>query len=300
MVENLKAYSIENPSVYFLSYFFKLFKGIARKHKPVLESELPVFQSEMEIKRKDRKRWCDFFKIRKSSYPPLSYHIPISSQAIIEYTKRLNISYKNILFACSDVEILSNEIDEQDSTPVKLKYSYAGAESVNDFSSLARFNSCVLTKNDSRLFCQTDYVYVKNAKANSSLNDSTAQTIQSMRSRESTLSIKNHSLGNFYVWKGMGVHFGAISGDFNLTHIFDTTAKIIGKAKAFIQGLCTLNIVISLFWNHYSHNISNVKIFYAKPVYHDQLVHLLCDGENFELVDADNELLAFGTIKLRS
>ena len=149
------------------------------------------------------------------------------------------------------------------------------------------------------LWRQTDYFYIRHSSASGTLNPHHMRAVKHMRKRSQQLDMASHLIGDFYVWQKMGVDFGLLSGDLNIAHIFDTTASIFSGGKAFIQGLCTLNIVISMLWKKYGTALSSLNVNYARPVYRGQHIFLLCHANQLEVISAQGQLLAFGTFTLR-
>lgn len=295
MEETLHTYDINNPASYFAHYLCDLAKGIIRKHKPNLDTRLPRLESRMDLNSDSEKKWCALFDIDPRLAAPLTRYIPTSSQAIIEYVKRLNVSYKNLVFAASRIDFLQHDIASSTDSDIHLRYRYHGSEALNRTSSVARFSTEVVSDPLCPMIRQTDYFYLRHATCNTPINDSAIRTIRSMPRKRQHLC-EQECIGEFYIWKRMGLDFGKLSGDLNLTHILDSTARITNKSRGFIQGLCTLNIIIGLLWQQYPQGLGSLNIYFSRPVLHEQRVYLLCDGNAFELIGEEGQMLAFGEI----
>ncbi len=295
MEDAFHAYDIDNSISYFARYLSSLTLGIVRKHKPDLDTRLPQFESQVTLNENTDRKWCSLFDTDPELNAPFTRYIPTSSQAIIEYVKRLNIRYQNLVFAASHIDFLTNDKGSRAENDIHLRYRYCGAESVNRASSVACFSTEVTGLHSRPLVRQTDYFYLRKSPCNTPIENATVRQIRSMPRKRRRLS-KQDLIGEFFIWKRMGLDFGKLSGDLNLLHILDSTARFTNKSRGFVQGLCTLNIIIGLMWQRYPQGLASLSIFYSRPVLHDQNVFLLCDGRTFELIDEKDQLVAFGEI----
>lgn len=96
----------------------------------------------------------------------------------------------------------------------------------------------------------------------------------------------------------LGKRYGLLSGDLNPIHTNPYIAKLIKADGAFIQGLCTLNLLVSVFRQHFSLPFEKINMTFCSKVYENQEVYLLTHQADFELVDSHDQLLVYGKLKL--
>ena len=295
--ERFRHVKIRYQTIYFMIYLYRLLMGIIRKHQPNLDQDLSELRTLEIISADYQNKWRHFFSGKKSKSGkklPLSFYIPISSQAIVEYVKRLNIGYKNLMFASSRLVFHREIHTQQEKVAFDFNYRYLGSESISKQASISKYSTLV-SHHGVGIIEQTDYFYVGNSEAKKKLHDPTIDTIKRMSRTKRRLDKETDQIGKFYIAQDLGVKFGLLSGDLNIAHIFDYTAKLLGQKKAYIQGLCTMNIIIQLLGDSLPSRLKDMQVFYAKPVYCGQWVYLLANEKSFELIDEKGRVLAFGS-----
>jgi acyl dehydratase len=100
-------------------------------------------------------------------------------------------------------------------------------------------------------------------------------------------------VGSIRLAADMGKQFGSVSGDFNPVHTTRLAARLFGVKKPFLQGLGVRNAVIRQLAIH-GRPLTRFNISFASPAYLGQVLRLVMVGDEFEVVDERNVVVAFG------
>ena len=71
-------------------------------------------------------------------------------------------------------------------------------------------------------------------------------------------------VGEFKIEPTLGYTYTGLSGDYNILHINNSVAKMVGHKSAFLQGMATANILINTIFKKF--DIENIDIAFVKPV----------------------------------
>ncbi len=134
--------------------------------------------------------------------------------------------------------------------------------------------------------------YVEALRAAKRYGHTDAAEFHGLAGREARLSVPDHRI-TIEVPEDMGFRYGKVSGDLNLIHTTHLAAKLFGHPRPFVQGLCTANYVLRHLTQAYGPP-QGLRITFAKRVFVGQTVELRCNEKEFEVTDAQGELLAFG------
>ncbi len=103
----------------------------------------------------------------------------------------------------------------------------------------------------------------------------------------------------YYCPKNLWWVFGSVSGGTTLTHGFWLVSKLIRKEEPFMQGMCSGNIVLKFLSQHLGEDLEKFTVFFNNKLFFPQTVELRYDDEHFELYDENNNMVTFGTRKVR-
>lgn len=90
----------------------------------------------------------------------------------------------------------------------------------------------------------------------------------------------------------MGIDYGFVSGDLNMVHTTNLFAKLFGFKRAFIQGLCCANIVLSQL--PATKKMSKLNINFNKPIYTQSQIRIEYADTRFLVVNDEGTVLAHG------
>lgn len=91
----------------------------------------------------------------------------------------------------------------------------------------------------------------------------------------------------------LGRRYGRVSGDFNPVHTGSLLARLFGVRRPFLQGLGLRNAVVREL-TAWGLPLDQLQISFASPAYLGQTLHLVVQGQRFELVDEAGRVVAFG------
>ena len=79
----------------------------------------------------------------------------------------------------------------------------------------------------------------------------------------------------------------------NVVHVFKSVARMLGYKDACVQGLGLISCLQVLLRESLGENPS-LSITFANPLYVNQDAKVLLRGKEFEVVDSEESLVAFG------
>lgn len=97
-------------------------------------------------------------------------------------------------------------------------------------------------------------------------------------------------VGEFKIEPTLGYTYAGLSGDYNILHINNSVAKMVGHKSAFLQGMATANILINTIFKKF--DIENIDIAFVKPVYFNQTVRIYKKDGLVFVYDSDKNLVA--------
>jgi acyl dehydratase len=92
----------------------------------------------------------------------------------------------------------------------------------------------------------------------------------------------------------MGVDYGKISGDLNIVHTTHLAARLMGYPKAFIQGFCTVNLLLGQLAGAMNLSLKELHCTFARPIFVGETVYFSHEHDRFELVNNRGKVVAYG------
>ena len=97
-----------------------------------------------------------------------------------------------------------------------------------------------------------------------------------------------------HVPEDMGTRYGQLSGDMNPVHTTALAARLFGYPRPFVQGLFTANQVLALLTAQSADRLQLFRIAFTQPVLTGSSVEVLTAAGEYEVLDGDGKVLAFG------
>lgn len=91
----------------------------------------------------------------------------------------------------------------------------------------------------------------------------------------------------------LGRRYGRVSGDHNPVHTTALAAKLFGLPRPFAQGLALRNLIVAAL-HRIDAPLQSLQLTFAQPAYLGQTLRLVLQDERFELLDARQQVIAFG------
>ncbi len=93
----------------------------------------------------------------------------------------------------------------------------------------------------------------------------------------------------------MGVVYGRVSGDPNAMHTTRMGARLFGHQKPFLQGFCTMNLVLKALTSA-GHTIQDLTIQFIRKVETGQELEIRHGSGRYEVIGECGKVLAVGSL----
>ena len=277
-------------------FYLKVFQSLKQEESMALDTSLPPMKTSWFLEEQKYKNWMSLVDYQGSELSPqaFTFSAPAGVWALMQVLEEIGISFSRIMHMSSRLLMLNKQgfqADQHYSTFVR----YLGATPHSKKAVLIRFQSLVKDITGKDIMTLEDELYVAGLDEELVKNLTLGSNAQIRRPSKSQL--KNNALADkidLKIERSMGQKYGKLSGDLNPLHISSIGARLFGHKKSFVQGLCTLNLVISALGKHWKGSIRSMEINFIRPVAQPSIVTIICTLDQFELVDKDGNLLASG------
>lgn len=295
----------QRSPAFYLYFYFHAFKGLLRRQDLVLPDDHFQIAYDLRVRRSDVQDWYRLFGAPLEGVPiPFGYYSRLYELFYLRYMDAMKFNYKNIRHLYHQRELL----DEQGMVADR---DYRVTFSISDMAVLPRNRAAIATavevkdKAGATISRQKDYIFLKNVSdANIALIRGAKQFSQRIPVDEFVNLSKQESVltGRVGVQQvpvpipaGLGLRYGHLSGDLNPLHTGRLLSRLFGIKRPFIQGGCTIHLLLKIFYADLKAKLSNYQVTFCRPVYEGQTLQLLYDQSRFELLDAQDKLLVRGS-----
>jgi len=295
-VEELKEVNLVDHYTYKFQFLFKSIKGLIKRQK-IKTDVNKIYKVAFNIHEQEYNKWQAAFQTEEEEIN-FSFYLKSSTALFLKFTKDLGVNYKNVLH-------LRNELEYKKMghvfTPGKYKnsawVSTIFAAGKNNL--IIKFSSKVQSDKDELIAKNVDYFMIRNVDQKI-MEEVKAKRNHKVDYRKWLIPQKfdqNQAISEeVSVPKNMGLQYGAVSGDMNMVHTTTFFAKIFGFKRAFIQGLCTANYVVSN--SPFDANFNDFSINFSKPVYTDSKITIVYGDNGYCVKNELNQIVAHGEYSL--
>lgn len=107
-------------------------------------------------------------------------------------------------------------------------------------------------------------------------------------------------ISKYYLKPDIAGVFGKVAGALSVTHASKFTASIFRQGKAFLQGMCTGNIVLKVLCNEAGESLEQFDVFFTNQLEFPQEIDIRFNDNRFEVFDEANIMVAYGNRKQMS
>lgn len=293
-----------NTQLAFICYYwYRFLKNLFSWRKPVLlKPPLPTV-TELIHNDKIQQTWCDFFGLtRENCLTPFIRFNKCSSFILFDKMEHNHLSFKNLVHVKTEAKFLAHDFMFTPNAALTMTYE------LFDIIPLAKSRLAliihVMAAHSEKVLYETKIIFVIKKVPKKFLDEIKQQhgyvedgSFNNLRQIKPILSSQTTPFKSisFYIDKDLGRRYGLLSGDLNPLHSNDFFARLIGGKQSFIQGLCTLNLILAQFMSHGIKIINTLDILFCQFIYTGQTVTLNYTHHEYELIDKDNNLLVKGT-----
>jgi len=275
-------------------FYLKVFQSLQQEESLALDATLPPMKTSWFLDEDKYQSWMNLVDYDGAAPQAFTFSAPAGVWALMQVLKEIGISFSRIMHMSSRLLMLNKEGFSQNqhySTYVH----YLGATPHSKRAVLIRFQSVVKDITGRDIMTLEDELYV--AGLDEEFVKSLAIDTQAQARRPSKSQLLNNAMADrmeLPIVKSMGQKYGKLSGDLNPLHISSLGARLFGHKTSFVQGLCTLNLIIAALGKHWKGSIRSMEINFIRPVAQPSTPILICTLDQFELVDKDGNLLVSG------
>lgn len=279
---------------YASKFYYKVFQSISQDETLSLDSELPPMKTTWFLTEKKMKAWLDLTGYDLPYPQAFTFSAPAGVWALMQVLKEIGISFGRIMHLSSRLLMINKEgfqVDEHYSTYVH----YLGVKPHSKRAVMIRFLSVVKNVRGQDIMHLEDELYV--AGLDEEFVAQLNMNGEAPARRNTKALLTNNPMADsiqITIGRSLGQKYGKLSGDLNPMHISSIGARLFGHKSSFIQGLCTLNVIVAELGRHWKSSIRSVEIEFLRPVSQPSKPTLLCTLDHFELIDSKGELLVSG------
>lgn len=284
---------------YAAKFYYNVFKSLRTDESMALTSKLPPLQTSWHLDDKKFRQWFDLMDYHSDIAQPFTVSAPAGVWALMQVLNEIGISFGRIMHMSSKLRMMSSTGFQVNNHYATYVY-YLGVKAHSKRAVLIRFLSVIRNVKGQEIMQLEDELYVAGLDEEfvSQLNlpsDTAPRKVSKSQLSNNTMA-DNIALS---VSKNMGQRYGKLSGDLNPLHISSIGARLFGHKSSFIQGLCTLNMVVAKLGLHWNRTLGHVDIDFIRPVPQPAQLKLLCTLDRFEIVDSQGTLLVAGNYSCR-
>jgi len=271
--------------------------GLIRKQAINVASIGNKYFGNFEITNKEIDNWKKTFKVKGEGIP-FTFYLKSSTLTFLKLISDLGINPKNLLQLRNELKIVKSGVLFKPGA-YKMEATVVSISPTGKKNAILKIASNIMDNTGELLFKSTDFFMIRN------LSNQDIQQIKDENQNIDT-SYRNWLIApkytqeevadtkSFFVPTNMGINYGFVSGDLNIVHTTKFLAKLFGFKRAFIQGLCTANIVMSQL--AIETKLDTFSINFTKPVFTKSEIKIEYTSKNFKVLNANNCVLAHGTL----
>lgn len=295
--------AIDRMRQYAAAYYASALRTVLRQHQLIVDRRFPYYEAVLRLGADERQRWHNLFGVAADAAqaPPLTYYTTVGTLVLMKVVADVGVNFRNLLHLRSETTLSPLDVEP-------------GA----DYRLRARLEDIVTLRGD-RVALVVD----------SRLNDSAGRLVRGFRDFFVILNLQPQHVQALQASKGfgrldaselrdaarrrsklddrpgvrrttvdvpqdMGVRYGRLSGDMNLVHTTALAAQLFGHPRPFVQGLFTANQVMTILSAESRARLQQFRISFAKPVFTGQPMQVLTTDTDYEVLDLEGKVLAFG------
>ena len=293
-----------NPSrrlAYAARYYAVALPAVLRPHRLHLSKMLTSYRSQFYVTESDQRAWFDLFGVDPGTGRriPFTYATTAATLTFMHLLGELGVNFKYVRHVRSEMDF--------GAAPFAInpghRYTYLAALSdvfaVGSGRVVLELGSHIFDETGQLCAKHTDYFMATDFKKGQLAPLEGAKNTDK-RSRFEKVSAYTRQLCGepirVQVGPNMGILYGRLSGDMNIVHTTPLAARLMGFPKPFVQGFCTVNLILSQLVTR-GVTVQSMQTTFARPVFVGEDVELFYGTEHFELVERRGKVLAYGTVR---
>lgn len=282
---------------YFVTYYALALPAVMRPHRLNLPSCTSVYRVEFRLTEAEQQAWRDLFGLEgnRGRQVPLTYASSAATPAFMHLLSRLGINFKYLRHVASEIDFIAAEPALKPEVCYTYTASLKNIFAVGQGRVVLELGSSVFDAAARLCSVHTDYFIVSGFKREQLLgleaSPCSADRFDrvSAYTRELTGTARDLSIPPM-----MGVRYGQLSGDMNIVHTTGFAARLMGFPKPFIQGFCTVNLLLSYLLPQPGFVMKRFSCTFVRPIFVGEKLALFSEGERFELCNEAGKVVVYG------
>lgn len=289
---------------YMATYYASALRTVLRQHRLSVDREFPHYEASLRLRPDERARWHALFGVAPDTPrpPPFTFHTTVGTLVMMKVVADVGVNFRNLLHLRSEMELAPRDVEP--GVEHRLRARLADILALRGDRVALVVDSRVHDADGHLLRSFRDYFVILNVEP---------QQVQALRERKGfgrlpapsardTVRRQSKLAGRagtrqraVDVPADMGLRYGKVSGDLNLVHTTPLAARVFGHERPFVQGLCTANQVFAVLADEAPDPLQRFAIAFTHPVFTGQRVEVLTGNGEFEVIDGEARVLAFGS-----
>lgn len=295
--------AIDQTREYMAAYYASALRNVLRQHRLIIDREFPHYEAPLRIGADERQRWSTLFGVAHgATWPPFTVHTTVGTLMLMKVVADVGVNFRNLLHLRSEMALSPNDIEPGVDYRLRARLAdiliLRGDRIVLVVDSRLNDASGNLVRGfrDFFVIIKLEAQHVDALRASKGFGRLDATELRDAARRKSKLSsaapVRRTAVD---IPEDMGMRYGKVSGDLNLVHTTALAARLFGHPRPFIQGLCTANYVLAILSTGSTARMQQFRISFTQPVFTGQRVSVLTTDGEFEVLDGDAKVLAFGS-----
>ena len=279
---------------YASKFYLRVFHSLKQDEALNLEASLPPMKTSWFLDEGCYESWFKLLNYNSPVPQTFTFSAPAGVWALMQILEDLGISFGRIMHMSSRMQMLNEEGFRANQHYTNFVH-YLGARPHGKKAVLIRFQSVIRDITGREVMNLEDELYVSGL--NAEFVKQLSLTHEPHERRLSKSALLNNPMADripLAIARSMGHKYGKLSGDLNPLHISSIGARLFGHKKSFVQGMCTLNIILAQLGLHWKGSIRSIEMHFIRPVPQPAKLALLCTLDQFEILDSENNLLVAG------
>lgn len=294
--------AVDRMREYAAAYYASALRTLVRQHRLILDRKFPHYEAPLRISTEERARWHALFGVPQGAMsPPFGFHSTVGTITLMKVVADVGVNFRNLLHLRSEMALALRDVEP--GGDYRLRARLTDIQVLRGDRVVLVVDSRLSDSDGQLVRSFRDFFVILNLEAhqvaalsaNQRFGRLDASELRDAVRRKSKLTGRAGLLrSTVFVPEDMGTRYGQISGDMNPVHTTALAARLFGYPRPFVQGLFTANQVLATLSAQSAERLQQFRISFTQPVLTGSSVEVLTTTGEYEVLDAQAKVLAFG------
>lgn len=294
--------AIDRLREYKTAYYVSAVRTLVRQHRLVVDRQFPHYEAALRVSTEERARWHALFGVLPGATPPpFGFHTTVGTLVLMKVVADVGVNFRNLLHLRSEMALSLLDVEPGGSYRLRARLSdiqvLRGDRVVLVVDSRLNDGAGQLVRSfrDFFVILNLEAHHVAALKASQRFGRLDVSELRDAARRKSKLTGRAHlQCTAIDVPPDMGTRYGQVSGDMNPVHTTALAARLFGYTRPFVQGLFTANQMLAILSAQSAARLQQFRISFTQPVLTGTRVDVLTTDSDYEVLDSEGKVLAFG------